>query len=127
MLSALSAELKFRIQSPPAKSHANHRFLSEEAYHCGRSTGTLEAISPRGLKRVGSKGFDPLENWTWGLSLIALTMADRPLKAIKRSGMRLTSARKKGGNLNKKRWAGRAGMVVFVFGITFVYPATAQV
>ena len=29
--------------------------------------------------------------------------------------------------MNKKRWAGRAGMVVFLFGITFVYPATAQV
>jgi len=101
---------------------------------CGGAvtTTTSEKLSghrrvERGLKRVGSKGFDPLENWTWGLSLLALTMADRPLKAIKRSGMRLTSAQKKGGNLNKKRWAGRAGMVVFVFGITFVYPATAQV
>src|SRR6516165_10460210 len=28
-----------------------------------------------GLKRVGSKRIEPLENWAWGLSLIALTMA----------------------------------------------------
>src|SRR5215472_9289242 len=27
------------------------------------------------IKELGSKGFKPLENWTWGLSLIALTMA----------------------------------------------------
>src|SRR5215472_8111528 len=29
---------KFRVYFPPAESHANHRFLSDGAYHCG---GTL--------------------------------------------------------------------------------------
>src|SRR5215472_12614033 len=27
------------------------------------------------FRKVGSREFDPLENWTWGLSLIAVTMA----------------------------------------------------
>src|SRR5215471_2990636 len=31
-------EPKFRVYFPPAESHANHRFLSDGAYHCG---GTL--------------------------------------------------------------------------------------
>ena len=37
------AELEVRIHSPPAKSHANHRFLSDVAYHCGGSAGAARS------------------------------------------------------------------------------------
>jgi len=45
----------------------------KRAEHVVKSTGYRRVET--GLRKAGSRECDPLENWTWGLSLIAVTMA----------------------------------------------------
>ena len=69
----LFAEAALRVFA--VESNQNRSGVSKRPTQRRRKAQTRPGNRKRFKKRVGSKRSDPMVNWTWGLSLIALTMA----------------------------------------------------